>query len=302
MRIEEYYESRKKLVDEAVKKYVEEHNLTQIASTALSGKRLRGVLLLLMAEALGGDVNKALPLAVAIELAHAASLDVDDIVDLDVVRRGQPAQWVVKGILKTVLGSHALVSHVLDIARSYGKEYLDVLVETYTKMVKGEMMDLDGGGPYETIVTFKTASLFAASAAVGALVAGEHDAVDAARQYGLAVGIAFQIADDTCDVFRLIEKGDLSKLFSPSVHAFLASLGLEVFLSTSPLAVLKGGLNHLKEKAMEIIVFRKIPHYIERAKEAVSKLPVKKPEFDRLLMDYPSFCVEKMFQECGLRV
>jgi len=92
--IHEYYQSRKAMIDKAVREFLEKEGLLDVSPTPLEGKRLRGVLSVLVCEALGGKPEDALDIAVAIELAHAASLDADDIVDMDIVRRGKPATWV----------------------------------------------------------------------------------------------------------------------------------------------------------------------------------------------------------------
>ena len=298
--IEEYYESRKKIVDEAVREYLRKNNLEKIGETAMGGKRLRGVLVILVGEALGVSNSDMLrDMAIAVELAHAASLDADDIVDLDQLRRGKPAKWVVEGVLKTVLGTHALVSHALNIVNKYGKEYVDIFVDTYTKMVRGELLDVNGSGPYETIIALKTAALWAAAAAAATLASGKREYVEYMRNYGLYTGIAFQIADDAVDVYKIVEKFELSKLLQPSTLAFLTYLGLRTLIETSPLEVFRRGFSTLKDKAMRIIA-EKIDIYVQKARDEVNKIPDIDSEYKTLLLEYPRFCVEMMFREGGL--
>ena len=118
--IREYYESRREMVDQHVRRLVKELGLDIVSETVLGGKRLRGVLTILVCEALGGKAEDALDAAAAVEIAHAASLDLDDIVDLDEIRRGKPATWIVKGLGRAVLGSHRSSQQASGLSRGMG--------------------------------------------------------------------------------------------------------------------------------------------------------------------------------------
>ena len=298
MNILEYYESRKKLVDDAVLKTLKEEELEDF-ETPKSGKRLRGVLVLLICEALGGKTEDALPGAVAVELAHSASLDVDDIVDLDLIRRGKLAEWVRKGIAKTVLGSHALVATAMDIVRRhYGVDMLDMIVDAYKRMVKGEMLDIKFSTMYEAIISAKTATLYGASASLGAIASKKRELKDTAYHYGLYTGMAFQIADDIVDTIKIIEELDLKKLLEPSVSAFIAFLGLETVLR-NPLNILRG-VKGTEEYAKEIAM-KKLDEYINKAQVYANQLPAVNEEYRKLLNDYPTLAVTLMLKEGGLK-
>jgi len=293
----EYYESRKKLVDEAVLKTLKEEELEDF-ETPKSGKRLRGVLVLLVCEALGGKVEDAVPGAVAIELAHSASLDIDDIIDLDILRRGKPAEWVRKGIAKTVLGSHALVATAMDIVRRhYG--VLDMVVDAYKRMVKGEMLDIKFSTMYEAIISAKTATLYGASAMLGAVASKKRELKDTAYYYGLYTGMAFQIADDIVDTIKIIEEADLKKLLEPSVTAFISFLGLETIMK-NPLKLLLHGIKGIEEQAKEIAM-KKLDEYINRAQSYANQLPAISEEYRKLLNDYPTLAVTLMLKEGGIK-
>jgi len=298
MDILEYYESRKKLVDEAVLKTLKEEELEDF-ETPKSGKRLRGVLVLLVCEALGGKAEEALPGAVAIELAHSASLDVDDIIDFDILRRGKTAEWVRKGITKTVLGSHALVATAMDIVRRhYGVDMLDMIVDAYKRMVKGEMLDIKFSTMYEAIISAKTATLYGASATLGAVASKKRELKDTAYHYGLYTGMAFQIADDIVDTIKIIEEADLKKLLEPSVSAFIVYLGLETILR-NPLILLRG-VKGIEEQAKEIAM-KKLDEYINKAQVYANQLPAVNEEYRKLLNDYPTLAVTLMLKEGGLK-
>ena len=299
MDILEYYESRKKLVDEAVLKTLKEEELEDF-ETPKSGKRLRGVLVLLVCEALGGKAEEALPGAVAIELAHSASLDVDDIIDFDILRRGKTAEWVRKGITKTVLGSHALVATAMDIVRRhYGVDMLDMIVDAYKRMVKGEMLDIKFSTMYEAIISAKTATLYGASASLGAVASKKRELKDTAYHYGLYTGMAFQIADDIVDTIKIIEEADLKKLLEPSVTSFIAFLGLETILR-NPLNILLRGVKGIEEQAKEIAM-KKLDEYINKAQVYANQLPAVNEEYRKLLNDYPTLAVSLMLKEGGLK-
>jgi geranylgeranyl pyrophosphate synthase len=299
MDILEYYESRKKLVDESVLKTLKEEELEDF-ETPKGGKRLRGVLVLLVCEALGGKTEEALPGAVAIELAHSASLDVDDIVDLDLIRRGKPAEWVRKGITKTVLGSHALVATAMDLIRKhYGVDALNIVVEVYKKMVKGEILDIKFSTMYEAIISAKTASLYGASAMLGVLASKKREYKDTAYYYGLYTGMAFQIADDIVDTMKIIEEVDLKKLLEPSVTAFIAFLGLETVMR-NPLNILLRGAKGIVEQAKEVAM-KKLDEYISKAQVYANQLPAVNEEYRKLLNAYPTLAVTLMLKEGGLK-
>jgi len=286
------------MIDRAVKEFLEKEEL-DVSPTPLGGKRLRGVLALLVCEALGGKAEDALDGAVAIELAHAASLDADDIVDLDVLRRGKLATWALKGITRAVIGTHGLVATALNLIRKYGFEAVEIFTDTYMKMVKGEAKDVLRGGPYEAIVGAKTASLWAAASVLGALASNKKDHLKLAMDYGYATGMAFQIADDIVDVLKLVEQGKILDIIkSPSAVAFIAFVGLESMLRLSPFEVIRRGLGYLEDqvrmKAME-----KLDQWIRSAQGYASQFPDS--EYKKLLTEYPTFAVNMMFEEGGLK-
>ena len=295
MNVREYYSTRKELVDRAVEEFLKREGLDDISPTPFGGKRLRAVLCLLVCEALGGKPEQALDAAIAVELVHAASLDVDDIVDLDVLRRGKPATWILKGIVKTAVGSHALVSASLNLVQKYGYDAVKLFSDAYMKMVKGEIKDLKEASLYETIIAAKTASLWSVAAALGALAAGKRDYVNLARNYGLATGMAFQIADDIVDTVKLVEKMELSKLLQPSVMAFIGYLGLETLLR-NPLKLLMKGIEGIKAEVRDIAM-RKLDQWIRCAQGYAAQFPDSPHK--QLLIDFPALSVDMMFKEAG---
>ncbi|MEM0354924.1 MAG: polyprenyl synthetase family protein, partial [Thermoplasmata archaeon] len=139
-------DEKKKDIDKAVLDYIRKKydgELYDLVEYAVGeGKRLRGVILLLISEALEGDQKKALRLAVSAELGHSASLVHDDIIDKSVERRKKPTLWKKFGIEKAIILPHLLISDSLEIARREGEEFLRVGLETWSKASKGEYYDI----------------------------------------------------------------------------------------------------------------------------------------------------------------
>lgn len=179
----------------------------------MGGKRMRPLMAIAACEAVGGDVERAMPAACAIELVHAYSLVHDDLpaMDDDVERRGKPTVHVAFGEDKAVLTGDALLTLAFG-ALSAGAGRVGAAVGQLAKhsgidgMVGGQAMDLVAGQDIrdlevlEAVHAKKTGGLYAASAAMGALLAGAQDDVVAKlERYGLLFGIAFQHADDVLD-------------------------------------------------------------------------------------------------------
>jgi len=182
------------------------------------GKRFRPKLVLLAYKAAGGqDTTAAVPVAVAVELLHTASLVHDDINDHSDLRRGRAsvnARW--GNGLALLIGDFVFV-RLLDLIAGCEKRVVQVISECCTAIVEGETLQMVHlGDPllseadYLRVVELKTARLFAACATLGGIVAGASpDCVDALTHYGLSLGMAFQIRDDVLDVIG--DQEDLGK-------------------------------------------------------------------------------------------
>jgi len=173
------------------------------------GKRLRPRVVLLSYKAAGGkDISRAVPLAAAVELLHTASLIHDDINDRSDMRRGQAtvnARW---GDSLALLAGDFMFIRLLSLIAAFDSRVIRVLADSCTAIVEGETLQMlslgDTGMTEETylrIVGQKTASLFSACAELGGLLAGgAEQQVSALKDYGLKMGTAFQIRDDTLDL------------------------------------------------------------------------------------------------------
>ena len=223
-----YLEERRKLVNRALEAYLPAvrgpaFRVVQAMHYSLfvGGKRLRPILCLAAAEAVGGDAGEALPVACALEMVHTYSLIHDDLpaMDDDDLRRGQPTCHKKFDEATAILAGDGLLTeafHTLAAAapRFEGREavLLDVTellakAAGYRGMVGGQMLDLMAEGrrisfkELELIHRFKTGALLTAATRSGALVGGgnRHE-VTALTGYGEKFGLAFQVTDDLLDV------------------------------------------------------------------------------------------------------
>lgn len=172
------------------------------------GKRIRPVLVLLMAKALGYQGDRHQTLAATIEFIHTATLLHDDVVDESELRRGIPSANALFGNAASVLVGDFLYTRAFQMMVSVGNmRVLEVLADATNLIAEGEVMQLmnvrntgiDEDG-YMKVIYAKTAKLFEASSVMGALVAhAPEEKIDAAARFGKAVGIAFQLIDDMLD-------------------------------------------------------------------------------------------------------
>jgi geranylgeranyl diphosphate synthase type II len=192
------------------------------------GKRMRAILVLASAEACGGEREKALPAACAIELVHAYSLIHDDLpaMDNDDLRRGKPTNHKVYGEAMAILAGDGLLTHafhcVAQCHRRFGvpAEVALAIVEELAAfsgargMVGGQAADMEGEqgvtelAELDVIHARKTGDLIVFAARAGGRIAGATERqLEALAQFGRNIGLAFQIVDDVLDV-----TGDEAKL------------------------------------------------------------------------------------------
>lgn len=307
-----YYESRRKLIENRI-----EHLLFNISSNSLlkqvdlyemlsyslkGGKKLRGVLTLLVCETLGGDVEKALDAAVAVELIHNASLIHDDIIDGDEIRRNKLSFWRKYGISIAIIIGHYLISLGLMLFRKYGWKAVEIFNKAWINVVKGGIADIIEGRSfneqiYRVVAKLKTGEFFAVAAVMGAIAAGKTEYEELAYRYGSLLGLTFQIADDIVDLARIIgEQGDPK--FSPSIPAFIAwVLGSRKIREIAKLTFFqKKNLAKIviEEKVIEKAI-EKLCDNIRKAISIASKFPYS--PLKGYLVEYPKVAVIKMLNE-----
>ncbi len=179
-----------------------------------SGKRMRAGLLIYVHRSLTGDgaiPDKALDLACAVELAHASSLILDDMLDEDQVRRGLRTLHLARGQKRAMLDTIGVLSLPYALVAPYGSDYVTMLSSTQRSMVLGVMKEIflrpefPATSLYDAIITRKTGHLFSLTAAWGSMAAGRNGStVGAFADYGLRVGKVMQIADDIADLDAIV--------------------------------------------------------------------------------------------------
>ncbi|MDR2696315.1 MAG: polyprenyl synthetase family protein [Deltaproteobacteria bacterium] len=172
------------------------------------GKRLRPFLTVLFARLWGYGKDDVYPLAAAMEMLHAATLLHDDVLDAAATRRGKPAAHTLFGVAPAILAGDALLSHANKLVAGYGDCRLSACFsEATVRTAAGEILEIDYQGRvdqpaeiYHEIIADKTAWLICASCEMGALRAGaDQRGLTLAAQYGLELGMAFQLVDDALD-------------------------------------------------------------------------------------------------------
>jgi octaprenyl-diphosphate synthase len=172
------------------------------------GKRLRPMLLLLAAKALGYSGDQHITLAAVLEFIHTATLLHDDVVDESSLRRGQDTVNRLWGNSASVLVGDFLYSRSFEMM--VGLKHMramEILSNTTTAIAEGEVLQLlNCNNPatteekYLAVVARKTAILFSAAAQLAAVLVDAPETVEASmKEYGLRLGIAFQLIDDALD-------------------------------------------------------------------------------------------------------
>jgi geranylgeranyl diphosphate synthase type I len=219
MDLMEEIKKRRKIVDEALVKYLPEREPKGLYAASrhllkAGGKRLRPVISLLSAEMLGKDYRKILPAAVSIEVIHNFTLVHDDIMDRDEMRRGVPTVHKVYGEATAILAGDTLFAEAFklladsEVNSENIREAVQVMSDVCIKICEGQYMDMSfeerkmiTEEEYLEMVRLKTGVLIAASAALPAILFGEsEEIVTSLWNFGLKSGIGFQIHDDLIDI------------------------------------------------------------------------------------------------------
>ena len=264
---------------------------------AAGGKRVRPLLTLTATKIFDGDMKRAHMLAACVEFIHTATLLHDDVVDESLERRGQDAANVIFGNQASVLVGDFLFSRAFQLMTEDGSlEILRILSEASATISEGEVLQLTTANNLDTsiedyinVVSAKTAALFAAACEVGPVIAGaSKDQQKAMADYGLNIGIAFQIADDAIDyVSTNTEMGKTAgddfregKMTAPVLYAIQSANEEETAFWTRTLAQkdqtsedFKRACDLIKksnsiEKSLELA-----EEYAQKARDALSQLP-----------------------------
>lgn len=226
--LKEYLKERKKIVDDALDQFLPGEDRfpplifkSMRYSVFAGGKRLRPILCMAAAETVGGDIERVVPVACAIELIHTYSLIHDDLplMDDDDFRRGMPTNHKVFGEGIAVLAGDALLTeafHLMSDGEILDKVTPEALLKTISEistaagfygMIGGQVVDLESEGKDADMETLdyihrhKTEALLTVSIRAGAILTGASETdLAALSAYGRGIGLAFQITDDILDI------------------------------------------------------------------------------------------------------
>ncbi|HEV8643884.1 MAG TPA: polyprenyl synthetase family protein [Methylomirabilota bacterium] len=205
------------------------------------GKRLRPMLLLLAARLAGYRGPRSVRLACVVELLHTATLIHDDVVDQAPLRRGRPsanAQWGDDASI--LVGDHLYSKSFAMLVRDNDRAVMETLARATVSMTEAEVFQLERKrsgvtteADYLRIITQKTASFISACCRIGALLGGIPAAqVEALTRYGLDVGVAFQISDDSLDF--IADQDRLGKAIGSDLREGKLTLPLIAMLDRAP--------------------------------------------------------------------
>jgi octaprenyl-diphosphate synthase len=258
------------------------------------GKRLRPMLLLLAAGALGHRGADAHQLAAVVEFIHTATLLHDDVVDESDLRRGRRTANAVWGNAASVLVGDFLYSRSFQLMVELERpRVMRILADTTNRIAEGEVLQLlhvrnpdTDEAAYLRVIERKTAVLFAAATQLGALLAGADEATEhALHDFGLHLGYAFQIADDVLDYAS--DAGTLGKNLGDDLAEGKATLPLIHAIAHADAATqarLRAAVEHGDTDALPEVLAaihatgglehsrRQARHYAERAERALDGL------------------------------
>jgi octaprenyl-diphosphate synthase len=280
------------------------------------GKRVRPALLLLSNYAVGGQASdeKVVRLAAVMEMLHTATLVHDDIIDNAEVRRSRPSVNAKFGNQNAVLmGDWLYMSAFETSLKERSLKILDILTRLTRMMTEGELIQLTTIGKiditenqYFDILRRKTAYLFSACCEIGAILAGaSDDRVRALADYGLNLGIAFQLADDLLDFTS--EDALLGKATGADLIEGKLTLPLILLRNADPdvadqleIIMIDGGYDGVSRrrltKALESsgcldLARKRAYDYAFAARKNLEVLP--QTEYREALGDLPAFVIER---------
>lgn len=282
-----------------------------------TGKRVRPALAILSARYCGKVPDQTVVLGAALEMIHVATLIHDDIIDNSAVRRKQKTlnfKW--GNEISVLMGDYVFASSFYLMAKELPKDVLSTLADTTNIICRGEISETFNRfnvalteEEYFEVIREKTASLFAASCQTGAMLAGGDSlTVDSLYRFGMGIGMAFQVIDDTLDftgkqstvgkpVMSDLREG---KLTLPVVHCMAASSAAEkknlkkMILKKVKTSSDMKTLNALLKKYDSIeYSLRKASLFMEEAKSALFHLNGNRDKSD--LLQFADFLIRRDF-------
>ncbi|HUO58063.1 MAG TPA: polyprenyl synthetase family protein [bacterium] len=310
-----------KRVDQAIAQSLKTENLfiqQMVDYLARStGKRVRPALAILSAKYCGHLPAETITLGAALEMIHVATLIHDDIIDNSAIRRKQKTlnfKW--GNEISVLMGDYVFASSFYLMAKTLPKDVLGTLADTTNIICRGEISETFNRfnvglteDQYLEVIKEKTASLFAASCQTGAMLAGGDElTVDRLYRFGMGIGMAFQVIDDTLDFTGKQSKigkpvlSDLKegKLTLPVIHALnhssaaqkkkVKTIVLKKLKNTSDLKWLMDLLKKLQSVEYSITKAR---GFVADAKSALFSLNGQRDKND--LLQFADFLIGRDF-------
>jgi octaprenyl-diphosphate synthase len=235
------------------------------------GKRLRPILLLMAARLAGYRGPRAVRMGCVVELLHTATLIHDDVVDQAPLRRGRPSANARWGDDASILvGDHLYSKSFALMVRDGDARVLETLARATVSMTEAEVFQLErkrsgstSEADYLRIITQKTASFMSACCRIGALLGRcEAEQVEGLTRYGLDIGIAFQISDDSLDF--VADQARLGKAIGADLKEGKRTLPL--------IATLERAASHERDRVQALLTGRALgPDEIEEIRRVVVK-------------------------------
>lgn len=299
MDLSTYLEQSTGVVEESLQEFVRNRYQDELSEMAVylavGGKRLRGALALLVCEAVGGDPKEATTAAVALELAQAASLAKDDVMDRDTTRRGKPAFWRRFGLDLAILVPDIIMPHATLLTQRYGLRATIAVTTAWAQVTRGQLMDSPRvrrpalinkvkSEDYERIIGFKTAPLFEVACELGIRASRKDWLVNLGKQFGHSCGMAFQVVDDATDLMRA-EGRSWEEVARGDLPVSLQSLKLR----------LDSGSLVTRNDIDRVIILA--DQYIDAAERSANAFP--ESHVKELLIQFPRFCCDLLLKEAG---
>ena len=279
------------------------------------GKRMRPMLIMLMAKAFGQVSDVTLYAAVGLELLHTASLVHDDVVDESSERREQASvNATYDNKVAVLVGDYILSTALFNVAKTNNRRIVELLAKLGQTLAAGEILQLSNiqneeisEEVYYQVIRQKTAALFEACAAIGALSAGaDEETVSQAGLFGQNLGIIFQIRDD---IFDYYDSKDIGKPTGNDMLEGKLTLPVIYALNNSPYDSMHTLAKKVKQRTINsdeiavLIEFTKQYGGIEYAErrmqeireEAIRYLDVnvKKPDIHDALVGYLDYVIQR---------
>jgi geranylgeranyl pyrophosphate synthase len=302
-------------IEKKIEEIITDQNILAILK---DGKRLRPLLGAISFKACTGGnessqlYQKFLEGAVALELAHGASLVHDDIIDGDLTRRGEAAFYIKTGIDNAILVGHKMLVIGFGLSLSHGAKIAKLYVDAWGGTLDGQLNEINFNSKdlqdinitadskffqvYSRIIDLKTATLFSATCKAAAYWANASNQIaDILAEYGREVGFAYQLADDLVD----LEKGEM---IDSVVIPLLARL--EKRSAKNGTIKTRSIRKKIEKKSPEIkkLYLEEISKHVNKA-QMICKSPVlPNNQFKTFLLDAPFYSINKMLKEIYINI